>query len=139
MIHDGVDFRRACLRILRQLLTFRRIGGISTIEQQLVRTVLDDRRRTISRKIRESIVANAVSYRKRKFAILRSYLSIAYTGYRLTGVDAPAIILFGTPAAQLQKGQADFIASLLVYPMPKKIVLPVYNIWASKSLHPSNP
>ncbi|MEW5423379.1 biosynthetic peptidoglycan transglycosylase [Amorphus sp. 3PC139-8] len=133
LVHAGVDFPRACLRVVRQLVTFRRVGGISTIEQQLVRTVLDDRRRTISRKIRESIVANAVSYRKRKFTILRTYLSIAYTGYRLTGIDAPSIMLFGKPAAQLQKDQADFIASLLVYPIPKKIVIPVHKVWASKA------
>lgn len=125
--HAGVEPFRALLRTTWQLARLKRLGGISTIEQQLVRTVLDDRRRTISRKVRESIVANAITYRKRKIDILRTYLEIAYFGYRLKGVNQ-ATAVFRKYPPQLNDEEADFVSCLLVYPLPK----PLYMWLASK-------
>ncbi|WP_353222818.1 transglycosylase domain-containing protein [Salinisphaera hydrothermalis] len=121
-IHSGVDAFRASLRILRQLSKLRRIGGISTIEQQLVRTLLDDRRRNAARKLRESVVANAISYRKRKIDILRAYLKYAYLGYKVTGIDSAANLLFNCEGKDTTPTQSDFIACLLVYPLPKAVI-----------------
>ena len=35
LIHSGVDWVHALFRVLRQILTVKRVGGVSTIEQQL--------------------------------------------------------------------------------------------------------
>ncbi|WP_081816681.1 biosynthetic peptidoglycan transglycosylase [Fodinicurvata fenggangensis] len=121
--HSGLEIIRSILRTIRRILSFKRIGGISTIEQQIVRTILDDRRRNISRKLRESVIANAINYRVKKIDILRSYLSIAYTGYKLKGADSASLMIFGKKAIDLSESQADLIASLLVYPVPKAIYM----------------
>jgi hypothetical protein len=134
-IHSGIELFRASLRVLRQMITFRRVGGISTIEQQLVRTVLDDRRRNLARKVRESVVANAISYRKRKIDILRTYLDIAYMGYRLKGVDQASYLIFNAPSAELNQEQSDFLASLLVYPLPKDVILHRGELFPTVNIH----
>jgi len=122
--HSGIDWR-AVPRVLRQIVTLKRVGGVSTIEQQLVRTVLERRERTINRKSRELVLAWILSHRMSKRAILRSYLDMAYFGYRLRGCDEVARILFAMNSPQLNKEQAALVASLLVYPLPSTVLLGV--------------
>ena len=120
--HAGFDLR--CIpRVLRQVVTFKRIGGVSTIEQQLVRTILSRRERTIRRKSREVLLAWILSHRKPKRAILRTYLATAYFGYKLRGCDEASQLIFGRPAGELNSEQAAVIASMLVYPLPKSVKL----------------
>lgn len=121
LIHSGLDILRGFGRQLKRAIKFQRFGGMSTIEQQLVRTILDDRRRNIARKSRELILANALSYRKTKFDVLRTYLSVAYLGYKIKGADRAANLLFGKDASSLSSTEADFISSLLVYPLPRAL------------------
>ncbi len=118
--HSGIDWR-AIPRVVRQILSFKRIGGVSTIEQQLVRTVLERRERTLKRKSRELLLAWILSHRMSKRDMLRAYLSMAYFGYRLRGCDEVANYLFSLDAPELNREQAAFVASLLVYPMPSKV------------------
>lgn len=116
--HAGIDWR--CLpRVTRQLITLKRVGGVSTIEQQLVRTILERRDRTIRRKFRELMLAWILSHRMAKRDILRTYLSTAYFGYRLRGCDEASKLLYSFNSPDLNAEQAAFIASLLVYPLPK--------------------
>jgi hypothetical protein len=118
--HSGFDLW--CIpRMLKQAATLKRIGGVSTIEQQLVRTILSRRERTIRRKSREILLAYILSHRKTKQQILRAYLATAYFGYKLRGCDEAALLLFGQPAADLNPQQAATLASLLVYPLPKAV------------------
>jgi len=120
--HSGFDLR--CIpRLIKQAITFRRFGGVSTIEQQLVRTILSRRERTIRRKLRETLLAWILSHRLTKRNILRTYLATAYFGYRLRGCDQASGLIFGRYAADLNSAQAAVIASLLVYPLPKSVRL----------------
>lgn len=119
-LHNGVDMR--CVpRALRRLYSYGRFGGVSTIEQQLVRTVLNYRERTFRRKAQEVFLAMALSYRASKTDLLRAYLNMAYHGYGLVGCDNAALLLFGQNAVALDREEGALIASLLVYPLPKQI------------------
>jgi membrane peptidoglycan carboxypeptidase len=120
--HSGIDFR-AIPRVIRQALTFKRVGDVSTIEQQLVRTLIERRERTLRRKFREILLSYILSHRLSKREILRTYLSTAYLGYKLRGVDQACIFLFQKNSTNLSVGEAALIASFLVYPMPKSIYL----------------
>ncbi|WP_082890222.1 biosynthetic peptidoglycan transglycosylase [Halotalea alkalilenta] len=119
--HKGIDYR-AVWRILRQILKNKRIGGMSTIEQQYVRTYLNRRERTFGRKFNELMLAWLLSHRVNKIRILRTYLSCAYFGYKLNGCDSASNRLFGKASNELDEREAALVASLLVYPMPKSIV-----------------
>ena len=119
--HYGFEFR-SLLRVLRQAITLKRVGGVSTIEQQLVRTIVGRRERTVRRKFREIILAILVSLRISKVKILRCYMSTAYLGYRLRGCDEAAQTIFGKPAPHLSLEESAVVASLLVYPVPRPLV-----------------
>jgi len=118
--HSGIDFR-AIPRVIRQLVTLKRVGGVSTIEQQLVRTLLERRERTVKRKSRELLLAWIISHRLSKRDILRTYLASAYFGYRLRGCDQVSELVFRKAASDLEIDEAAFVASLLVYPLPKSV------------------
>lgn len=84
-LHAGVD-PVALLRAAWVWLRWRRWEGGSTVEQQLARTVLCMYERSLSRKLREQLVAVAVSRIREKRKIATAYLAVAYYGTRCTGV-----------------------------------------------------
>jgi len=111
--HLGVD----PISVLRALLQSRvsgRVQGVSTIEQQLVRTVLDSRARTIRRKTREMMIATVLSLARPKRDILGAYLRCAYFGTNLTGSDAAMGALLGSRATGETSATC---ASMLKYPL----------------------
>lgn len=78
-IHHGVDFFGIC-RACINIAFFNRVQGASTIEQQMIRTILKDYRISIIRKFKEQMLATYISnkYSKKEIAII--YLNIAYVG-----------------------------------------------------------
>ncbi|MDR5860705.1 hypothetical protein FZZ93_07430 [Halomonas eurihalina] len=118
--HKGIDFR-CFFRIASQFFRRKRLGGVSTIEQQLVRTVLNRKERRLGRKFNEMVVARLLWYHMNKREVLGAYVSCAYYGYKLNGCDAASNFLFGVKSRELNVAQAVFIASLLVYPLPKAV------------------
>lgn len=109
-------------RALKRFLRTGRLGGVSTIEQQLVRTVLERRERSVKRKLREFFLAFLLVFHASKRHILIAYLDICYLGYKIRGVDGASLQLFGNFSRHLTQKEASFIASLLVYPIPKSII-----------------
>jgi penicillin-binding protein 1A len=85
-LHAGVD-PIALMRAAWVWLRWRRREGGSTVEQQLVRTVLCMYEHRLSRKLREQLLAVAVSRRRTKRSIATAYLAVAYYGTRCTGVS----------------------------------------------------
>ncbi|MGB0085206.1 MAG: biosynthetic peptidoglycan transglycosylase [Rhodomicrobiaceae bacterium] len=115
--HKGVDIW-AFGRELFHIFTFRKHGGASTIDMQLVRTITGYRERTVARKLYEMILARLVQYHATKWQILQSYLDVAYFGTRLTGLQAASRRLYNKRVDQLSIEEAAELASLLVYPKP---------------------
>lgn len=115
--HRGVDWR-SVLRIAIQELFRKRRGGASTIEMQLIRTILNNRQRTISRKLNEFVLAWLLNFRLDKLSILVSYENRAFFGSHLSGVEAASQMVVGKMAEELTLEEAAFIAAMLVYPRP---------------------
>jgi membrane peptidoglycan carboxypeptidase len=85
-LHAGFD-PVAIAGALWRLIRLGRLSGASTIEQQLVRVLTGDRRRTVGRKAREIILACALSLTYDKAEIAGMYLAVAYFGWRMNGVE----------------------------------------------------
>jgi len=83
--HPGVD-PIGIGRAIYARLAYGKLQGASTIEQQFVRVVVNRYEVTIPRKIREQMLAIAVSRRRRKDQIACAYLGIAHYGYGLSGM-----------------------------------------------------
>lgn len=86
-IHPGVD-PIAVLRVLLLLVRTGRVQGASTIEQQLVRVVLECYEKTLRRKLREQLVAVALSSKRSKAQIAKAYLGKAFYGSGRYGLSA---------------------------------------------------
>ena len=114
--HKGVDpgaMARAAFTDLMQLGKNRRPIGASTITQQVARNMLlGSNERTMSRKIKEAILAIRVEQTLPKERILELYLNEIYFGLQSYGVAAAAQTYFNKSLDELTLPEAAFLASL---------------------------
>jgi penicillin-binding protein 1A len=92
------------------------VQGGSTITQQLAKVLFLTPERSLSRKIRETLLALWLEHRFTKNQILEIYLNRVYLGAGTYGVDAAAHRYFGKSAAQLSLFESAVIAGLLKAP-----------------------
>jgi penicillin-binding protein 1A len=91
--------------------------GGSTIAQQYIKNaVLQDPERTVTRKIKEAILAIKLERRYSKRQILGFYLNTIYLGRGAYGMEAAARIYFDRPAVELTLPQAAFLAGIIPSP-----------------------
>ncbi|KKU56654.1 hypothetical protein A3C34_02365 [Candidatus Amesbacteria bacterium RIFCSPHIGHO2_02_FULL_48_21] len=90
--------------------------GGSTITQQLVKTALLSPERTLSRKLRELILAIAVEQAFSKDQILEMYLNRVGFGGAAYGIEAAAQTYFGKSATALNIAEAALLAGLPASP-----------------------
>lgn len=114
--HFGVDFIGVLRAIIRNVSAGSIRQGGSTITQQLAKNLFLTQERTISRKIRETLLAFWLEHRFTKEQILTIYLNRVYLGAGVYGVDAAAQAYFGKPATRLTLYEAAVIAGLLKAP-----------------------
>lgn len=117
LVHQGIDFH-SVLRELIRIFLRQRHGGASTIEMQFVRTCTGFREKTWKRKLYEMLLSYVIARKFGKRRILKSYLSCAYFGTGLEGVESACAAHFHKTSAQLVKSEALFVAATLVYPRP---------------------
>lgn len=101
------------LRAFVGIITLRGISGGSTLTQQLVKNVLlQDTRQTLTRKLKELILAIQVDKRYSKDQILEMYLNDVPYGGANIGVESAAEAYFGKHAKELDLAQSAFLAGL---------------------------
>jgi penicillin-binding protein 1A len=114
--HGGVDVRGS----MRALYTDIRGGGISqggsTITQQYVKNTYVGKERTLSRKVREAIVASQLDRQIDKDEILFKYLDTVSLGEGAYGVGAASETYFRKPVSQLTLSEASTLAGMIPAP-----------------------
>jgi penicillin-binding protein 1A len=115
--HEGLNY----LGIVRAMLVNARTRstrqGGSTITQQLVKNLLlETRERTLSRKIREALLARRVERELSKDEILEAYLNNVYFGRGRYGIEEAARDDFGKSAKDLTVAQAALISGRIANP-----------------------
>jgi penicillin-binding protein 1A len=115
--HNGVSIR-GIMRAGWANLTGGEIAqGGSTISQQYIKTaVLRDSSRTVSRKIKEAILAIKLERRYSKDEILGFYLNTIYLGRGAYGIEAAANAYFDKHARNLTLPEAAYLASIIPAP-----------------------
>lgn len=111
--HAGVDpvgLARAVYYAIRE----RDLSGPggSTITQQLVKLTFLSSERTISRKVKEAILAAELTRRYPKDTILQIYLNEVNYGNLAYGIEAASETYFGVHSADLTLAQAAMLAGL---------------------------
>ncbi len=115
--HSGFDVR-AIARAIWRNTTSRRREGASTIEQQIVRVLTGRFERSLSRKVREILLASLVAYTFPKAILPALYLRIGYYGWRMNGFEQACIRLRLSPASMTLSEAAELVARLK-YPEPR--------------------
>jgi penicillin-binding protein 1A len=109
--HNGID-PKGMARAALAMLTGGRTQGASTITQQLVRTMLLTRERTVERKAKEILLAFKVEEALSKDRILEIYLNEIFLGQRAYGFASASKTYFGKPMDQLSIAEAAMLAGL---------------------------
>jgi penicillin-binding protein 1A len=113
--HPGVDpvaILRASVTDFMHMGQGRRPEGASTITQQVAKNMLLDNQLSLSRKIKEAILAMRIEQSLSKERILELYLNEIYLGLQSYGVAAAAQAYFNKPLEELTPAEAAFLAAL---------------------------
>ena len=131
--HPGVDVTGIARALWINLQGGEVLSGGSTITQQLARNLLlspDERiQRTLTRKLRESILAWRMTQHFSKDDILALYLNEAYYGNLAIGLEAAAQVYFGKSAGELDLAECALLAGL---PQSTALYDPLTNLAAAK-------
>jgi penicillin-binding protein 1A len=113
--HGGVDpqaiLRAAWFSILDRRMGSR--GGASTLTQQLALNLFLKRERTLSRKIKEALLALDIEKRYSKDQILTMYANQIFLGHGAYGVEAASNLYFQKSATDLTLAEAALLAGII--------------------------
>jgi 1A family penicillin-binding protein len=113
--HTGFSFK-SIMRALHMNATSKKLYGGSTITQQLVKNVLLNPERSITRKIQEIILAQELERKYSKDEILEMYLNSIYFGEGVFGVENASKFYFAKSAKNLTLNESAFLTAILPSP-----------------------
>ncbi|MGM0673755.1 MAG: transglycosylase domain-containing protein [Spirochaetota bacterium] len=118
--HDGVNFRTLPQAIERNIRAGEIRYGASTITMQLAKMLFLEQERVFSRKLQEVILVYLMEHEVpvSKDRILELYLNLAEFGPGIFGIHDAADYYFDKAPAELDAGEATWLASIL--PSPKR-------------------
>ncbi|MFH1830035.1 MAG: PBP1A family penicillin-binding protein [Pseudomonadota bacterium] len=114
--HRGVDMRSIARAFVANLRAGEITQGGSTITQQITRSLLLSRERTLTRKVKEAILATRLERYLNKEQILTMYLNQIFLGNRAYGVAAAARNYFHKTLDELSLAQMAILAGLPTAP-----------------------
>ena len=114
--HRGINPIGGIVRAIKETILKKKLQGGSTITQQLIKNALLTSERTVSRKIKEMILAlwSEVIYSKDQ--ILEMYLNQVPYGGTAWGIEAAAETYFDKEAKNLTLAEAAYLAGLPAAP-----------------------
>ncbi|MEK6683835.1 MAG: monofunctional biosynthetic peptidoglycan transglycosylase [Nitrospirota bacterium] len=114
--HEGINYKAAWEAFKEDLKKKRYARGGSTITQQLVKNVFLTREKTITRKLKEFVLARHVEDILSKRRILELYLNEVEWGPGVYGAEAASRYYFDKHATELTVAEGAMLASMLVNP-----------------------
>ncbi len=114
--HPGIDvqgiLRASANNIMRMMGFNTHFSGASTITQQVAKNFFLTSERTLSRKIKEAILALRLERAFSKQHIMTLYMNQIFLGARAYGVGSAALMYFNKPVSELTLAECAFLASL---------------------------
>jgi penicillin-binding protein 1A len=114
--HGGIDVGSTIRALWANLRSGSVVQGGSTITQQYVKNAFTTGDRTLSRKIREAILASQLDRQMSKDEILFKYLSTIYFGGGAYGAGAAAETYFHKAVKDLTLSEAALLAGVIPSP-----------------------
>lgn len=113
--HSGIDplgIARAIVTNVRNAIQGRRLIGASTITQLVARNFLLTNEVTLTRKLREQLLAVRIERVLSKDEILELFFNEIYLGRGAYGIAAASLIYFNKPLSELTLAEAAYLAAL---------------------------
>ncbi len=110
--HGGVDFPGIVRAFFKNLQAGEIVQGASTITQQVVKSLLLTPERTVTRKLKEAILAYRIDRTLSKDEILYLYVNQIYLGSGAYGVEAAARTYFDKHVEELTLSESALLAGL---------------------------
>ena len=110
--HYGIDFKVIIRAVWSNIRAGKIVEGGSTLTQQLSKVLFLTPEKTISRKLKEAVLALQIEKRYSKDKILEMYLNQIYLGSGSYGVEAASQSYFGKSVTALDLPEASLIAGL---------------------------
>lgn len=113
--HGGLDFvgiARAGVNYVQNLGSNRRPQGASTITQQVAKNFLLTNEVSMTRKIKEALLALKIERTYSKDKILELYLNEIYLGLGAYGIAAASLVYFDKSVSELNVQEAAYLAAL---------------------------
>lgn len=114
--HPGVDLKAIIRAVIHNVIDKNSIQGGSTLTQQFIKNAVLTPERTITRKIKEWILAVELERRYSKDEILNFYLNQVPYGSVAYGAEAASQLYFAKSAKELTTAQSAFLAALTKAP-----------------------
>src|SRR5580658_8171336 len=118
--HPGIDPIRIVEAAIVDVRAHRLVEGASTLTQQLARTFMERRERTLSRKFRELAVAAVLEIRLRKDEILERYINDVpmgeYEGTPIDGMPQAARYFFNKDLSEVTPAEAATLIGMIQAP-----------------------
>ncbi|MCX6757496.1 MAG: PBP1A family penicillin-binding protein [Candidatus Nomurabacteria bacterium] len=110
--HSGIKITSIFRAVIANIFHIGKTQGGSTITQQLIKNTLLNSKKTISRKIKEWVLAIKIDNAMPKEKILELYLNESPYGGNVYGVEEASKMYFGISAIDLTLAQSAYLASL---------------------------
>ncbi len=114
--HGAIDLMSMIRALIADIVHKRIVQGGSTITQQLVKNIYLSPSKTITRKLKEVILAYRLEKKLTKNQILNLYLNTVYFGAGAWGIESAARTYFDTHAKDLTIPQSALLAGLVRAP-----------------------
>jgi len=110
--HEGIDLQGLLRATIKNLTHGAIVQGGSTITQQLAKSIYLSPERSITRKVKEAVLAYRMDQYLQKYEILNLYLNQIYLGHGTYGIEAASHCYFGKSAKELNLAEAAMLAGL---------------------------
>jgi len=115
--HSGINMNEVKKAFEENLEKKRFARGASTITMQLARNAFLFKKKTITRKLKEIIIAKRIEKYLDKRTILEYYLNVIEWGPNIYGAEAAAYYYFDKSASKLNLAEASLLAAILPNPI----------------------
>src|ERR1035437_5768649 len=114
--HKGVDYFGLARAMFANFKAGKVVQGGSTITQQVAKSLLLSSERSITRKVKDFILAQRIEEKLSKQEILYLYLNQVYLGGGYYGIKAAARGYYNKELKDITIAEASMLAGLLVAP-----------------------
>ncbi|MEK6744007.1 MAG: transglycosylase domain-containing protein [Nitrospirota bacterium] len=114
--HQGINYKAVWDALRHDVQKKRFARGGSTITQQMIKNVLLSKEKTLTRKLREFVLARKAEEVLTKRQILEIYLNEVEWGENIYGIEAAGRYYFDKRAAELTRAETALLAGMLPNP-----------------------